>query len=153
MAVKTRGFAHRVDIAARPARVWTVLCGPALAPLWLGAGAKIKPQQGGRWAATLGPGVEREALIDVFDPPRRLRLVYLPPVGLEAFDGAVTEDILLEESGTETILRLLCSGVPDSMEWSAHYSRLRKLTESAITRLKILVEQRERMAAASRSKT
>jgi uncharacterized protein YndB with AHSA1/START domain len=153
MAVKTRGFAHRVDIAATPARIWTVLCGPTLLPLWLGADAKIKPQKGGRWAATLAPGVQREALIDVFDPPRRLRLVYLPPAGLEAAESTVVDDIMLDAAGPETIVRLLCSGVPDAIEWSAHYAKLRRVTEGAMARLKVLVEQRERMAAASRSKT
>jgi uncharacterized protein YndB with AHSA1/START domain len=148
MALKTRGYAHRIDIAAQPHRVWTVLCGPTLLPLWMGDGAKIKPQQGGHFMGTLAPGFVREAMIDVFEPPRRLRLIYLLPPGMDEFDGAVVDDVLLDGEADSTIVRLLCSGVPDSMEWNGHFSRARAATERALARLKMLVEQRERMAAA-----
>jgi uncharacterized protein YndB with AHSA1/START domain len=150
MALKTRGFAHRVDITAQPHRVWSVLCGPTLMPLWLGADARVRPQQGGHWSATVSPGFTREAMIDVFEPPRRLRLIYLPPPGLSAFDGAVVDDILLDGEGDQTIVRLLCSGVPDSPDWSPHFARVRTAAERALARMKVLVEQRERMAAASK---
>lgn len=147
MALKTRGFAHRIDIAALPPRVWTALCGPTLMPLWLGADAKIRPQQGGRWEATVAPGLTREATIDLFEPPRRLRLIYLPPADLPTHDGAVVDDILLDGEGENTIVRLLCSGVPDSPDWNPHFMKLRATTERVMSRLKVLVEQRERMAA------
>lgn len=146
MALKTRGFAHRIDIAASPARVWAALCGPVLLPLWLGNDARVKPQAGGSWSATVAPGLLREATIDVFDPPRRLRLLYLPPAGLEHFDGAVADDILLDGEDGGTVVRLLCSGVPDLPDWSAHFSKVRAATERALGRMKVLVEQRERMA-------
>jgi len=150
MALKTRGFAHRIDIAAQPAKVWDTLCGPTLMPLWLGVDAKIKPRQGGSWSVTVAPGLTREAMIDVFDPPRRLRLIYLPPDDLGGFDGAVVEDIMIDGEGGNTIVRLLCSGVPDTIDWSPHYSRVRATAERALSRLKVLVEQRERMLAAER---
>ncbi len=145
--MKTRGYAHRIDIAATPPRVWTALCGPSVLPLWMGIDARIKPQQGGSWSGTLGPGLPREAMNDVFEPPRRLRLIYLPPAELPPWDGAVVDDVLLEGEGDHTILRLLCSGVPDMPEWTAHYMKLRAAAERALSRLKVLVEQRERMAA------
>jgi hypothetical protein len=100
----------------------------------------------------VAPGLLREAIIDVFEPGRRLRLIFLTPPGLEGFDGAVVEDTLLDQEGEETIVRTLCSGVPDTKEWTAHYMKLRGVTERNMTRLKILVEQRERMVAANRSK-
>lgn len=146
--MKTRGFAHRVDITATPQRVWTVLCGPTLAPLWLGAGARIRPQQGGSWSATPAPGLPREAMIDVFEPPRRLRLIYLPPPELPGWDGAVVDDVLLDTENECTVVRLLCSGVPDSAEWTPYFAKLRAASERSLGRLKVLVEQRERMVPA-----
>lgn len=140
--LKTRGFAQRIDIEAPAPRVWTVLCGPTLLPLWLGADARIRPQQGGQWSGTLAPGLTRHAMIDVFDPPRRLRLIYLPPDELSAFDGAVAEDILLEDDGRRTILRLLASGMPDLPEWNTHFVRVRAASERALARLRALVEER-----------
>jgi uncharacterized protein YndB with AHSA1/START domain len=152
MPIKTRGFAHRTDIAAPPARVWTVLCGPSLLPLWLAPDARIKPQKDGNLSATVAPGLYREAIIDVFDPPRRLRLIYLPPPNLDLPEGAVVEDILVNEEDQNTVVRLLCSGVPDSIQWSAYFMKMRAATERAMSRFRVLVEQRERLAAASRSK-
>jgi uncharacterized protein YndB with AHSA1/START domain len=151
MAIKTRGFAHRIDIAAEPPQVWAALCGPLLLPLWLGADAKIKPQQGGRWTATVAPGLSRDAMIDVFEPPRRLRLIYLQPTELPGFDGAVVEDIMLDGEAGNTIVRLLCSGVPDSTDWNPLFKKTRAATERSMARLKVLVEQRERMTAARSS--
>jgi uncharacterized protein YndB with AHSA1/START domain len=145
--MKTRGFAHRIDIAAPPPRVWTALCGPSLMPQWLGPEARIRPQRGGTWSAVLAPGLAREAMIDVFEPPRRLRLIYLVPPGLPTFDGAVVDDVLLDAEGSQTIVRLLCSGVPDSAEWTPHYARLRGAAEKALARLKVLAEQRESQIA------
>lgn len=140
MPLKTRGFAQRIDIEAPVTRVWQALCDPAVLPLWLADDARIRPQQGGSWSATIAPGLERHAMVDVFDPPRRLRLIYLPPDELTAFDGAVADDVLLDAEGDRTIVRLLCSGVPDLPEWNTHYLRVRAASERALARLKALVE-------------
>jgi hypothetical protein len=148
MAAKTRGFAHRIDIAAQPMQVWNSLCGPALVPLWLGADATITPRQGGSWAATVAPGLARDAMIDVFQPPRRLRLIYLPLADLPGSDDAVVDDILVDGEGEGTIVRLLCSGMPDLPEWTPVFNKARAAAEYALSRLKLLVEQRERMITA-----
>lgn len=141
MPLKTRGFAQRIDIAAPVGKVWNALSAPDQLPLWLGEDARVKPQPGGSWSATIGPGLTRHAMIDVFEPPRRLRLIYLPPEELSAFDGAVVDDILLEADGANsTIVRLLCSGVPDLPEWNTHYMRVRSASERALARLKNLVD-------------
>jgi uncharacterized protein YndB with AHSA1/START domain len=142
MPLKTRGFALRIDIGAPVESVWTSFCGPTLVPLWLGEDARLRPQQGGSWSATIAPGLARHAMIDVFDPPRRLRLIYLPPDDLSAFDGAVADDVLFEGDGQRTIVRLLCSGVPDLPEWNSYFVRVRQANERALSRLKTLVESR-----------
>ena len=146
MALKTRGYANRVDVAAAPDKVWATLCGPTLLPLWIGADARIRPQKGGHWSATIAPGLAREAVIDLFEPPRRLRLIYLSPPQLPVFDGVVVDDYLLEADGAGTIVRLLCSGMPDLGEWTAYYSKVRMLAERSMARLKVLCEMRERSA-------
>lgn len=146
MPLKTRGFAHRVDVSVEPAKVWAALCGPGLMPLWVGSDARIKPVKGGLWSATVAPGLHREAVIDLFEPPRRLRLMYLSPPELPVFEGVVVDDILLEADGPGTIVRLLCSGMPDMPEWTGYYSRVRMLAERSMARLKVLCEMRERAA-------
>lgn len=146
MPLKLRGFAQRVDILAPVPKVWTALCNPTVLPQWLGQDARIRPKKGGNWSATIAPGLQRHAMIDVFDPPRRLRLIYLTPDKLTTFDGAVADDILLDADGGGTILRLLCSGMPDLPEWNAHYMRVRTASERSLARLKVLVEARAAQA-------
>ncbi|MDQ2641965.1 MAG: SRPBCC domain-containing protein [Pseudomonadota bacterium] len=141
MALKTRGFALRMDVDAPVEKTWNALCGPAVSR-WLGEDARLRPQRGGSWSATIAPGITRHAMIDVFDPPRRLRLIYLPPDELSVFDGAVADDILLEGEEDRTIVRLLCSGVPDLPEWNGYYARVRQANERALSRLKALLEGR-----------
>ena len=142
--MRTRGYAHRVDIAAGCEAVWAALTTPEQLVQWMSPDARIRARQGGSYTSVPAPGLVRDALIDVFDPPRRLRLLYLPPAHLPAFDGAVADDFLLEADGTHTIVRLLGSGLPDLGEWDDHYRRVRGASERALARLKVLVEQLER---------
>jgi len=142
MPMRTRGYAHRIDILARPAAVWAALVDPAQVARWHGPVTVLKPRAGGRYAATLEPDIEREALIDVFDEEHRLRLVYLLPPAMPAFDGALVDDLLLEPAGEGTLLRWLGSGIPDGPPWDAYHLKLRVGTERALARLKVLLERR-----------
>lgn len=142
MPVRTRGYAHRIDILAPPAVVWGALVDAAQLSRWYGAAGTLKARQGGRFVATLEPAMEREALIDVFDPARRLRLVYLLPPGMPSFDGALVDDLLLEPAGNGTVVRWLGSGIPEGPPWDAYHQKLRVGTERALARLKVLLERK-----------
>jgi hypothetical protein len=136
-----RGYAHRVDINASIDHVWSALTDGRHLKRWLSPDACIVPKLGGRFFSMPVPGLERDALIDVFEPLRRLRLLYLPPLHLPRFDGAVADDVLLEGVGALTIVRWLGSGYPDLPEWDQYYRQLRIASERTLTRLKVLVEQ------------
>jgi uncharacterized protein YndB with AHSA1/START domain len=141
--VTTRGYAHRIDIDAGIGSVWSALTTTTLLERWLSPDARIRPKSGGTFFAMPAPGLARDALIDVFEPPRRLRLLYLPPPHLPGFDDAVAEDFLLEDADGGTIVRLLGSGLPNEQEWDQHYRQVRVASERALARLKVLVEQLE----------
>lgn len=141
MTLRTRGYAHRVDIRATAATVWAALTEQEHLVRWMNPDAKIKARAGGSFYAMPAPGLARDALIDVFDVPRRLRLIYLPPADLEAFDGAVVDDVLLEATGAVTIVRVLGSGIPDLAEWDDYYRRVRIAQERSLPRLKVMAER------------
>jgi len=132
MRDKARGYAHRVDIAAETAEVWRALTQPEYLVRWCSPGAQIRAQQGGLFRASVDRVIELEAHIDVFEPARRLRLIYLPSKSLPP-----TEDPLVDDF----ILRLLGSGFPATDEWNKHYQRLRLGWQQAMTRLKVLTEK------------
>lgn len=141
MSTPTRGYAQRIDIQAPAALAWEALTVQAHLRRWMGGEACIRGTAGGHWCVTPLPGLVREALIDVFEPPRRLRLIYLPPASEAPFEGVMVDDFLLEEDGGRTILRLLGSGYPDVAAWDGYFRKVRASQERALARLKIVAER------------
>jgi uncharacterized protein YndB with AHSA1/START domain len=138
-----------MDINAGVNGVWSALTDVNLLKRWLSPDARIAPRAGGSFFAMPAPGLARDAMIDVFDPPRRLRLLYLPPPDMPSFDGVISDDFLLDSAGAGTIVRVLGSGMPDLPEWDQHYRQVRAASERALTRLRVLVELLARKSRAS----
>jgi uncharacterized protein YndB with AHSA1/START domain len=141
MAARTRGYAHRLDVQAPRKIVWRSLIEPALLAQWYGPDARITPRAGGRYSIRADEDLVREAHIDVCDPGRRLRLIYMPAPELPATDSVIVDDFLLDDDGVGTTLRLLGSGFPDTGEWEHFYRRMRGGWPRALGRLKLMVEQ------------
>jgi len=141
MSDKPRGYAHRVDIAADANKVWQALTKPEYLTRWCSPTADIKPKAGGLFRASVDRMVELDAHIDVFEPARRLRLIYLPSKELPKAETAIVDDFILDSAAPGTIVRLLGSGIPSTADWDAQYKRLRMGWQAAMTRLKVFVER------------
>ena len=147
MGDRERGYAHRVDVLADAKEVWRSLTDPTLLTRWCSPNAVIDPRQGGLFRASVDRVTEFEAHIDVFEPERRLRLLYLPSSDLPRADTVMVDDFILDRVSGGTIVRLLGSGVPGSAEWDTQYWRLRTSWQQAMTRLKVFVEKQGRTGA------
>lgn len=123
--VRTRGYAHHIEIEAPVALVWEALTHAPTISRWYADRAVIEPRPGGRYFVERKDRGARDAQIDVFEPNRRLRLVYLKSPGSPPSDSALVDDFLLDSKGASTVLRILGSGVPDTKEWDPIYARLR----------------------------
>jgi uncharacterized protein YndB with AHSA1/START domain len=141
MSDKLRGYAHRVDIAADVDKVWLALTKVEYLTRWCSPAADIKARPGGLFRASVDRVMELEAHIDIFEPGRRLRLIHLPSTELPPTDSAIIDDFILDAMPTETIVRLLGSGIPSTPAWDAQYRRLRVGWQAAMTRLKVFVER------------
>ena len=141
MSDKVRGYAHRIDIAADVQQVWRALTEPEYLACWCSPGAQIRGRPGGLFRASVDRVTELEAHIDVYEPGRRLRLIYLPSPTLPPADSAIIDDFILEPAAPGTILRLMGSGVPSAIEWDTQYRRLRMGWQQAMTRLKVFIEK------------
>jgi hypothetical protein len=119
---------------------------------WYGPGARIAARAGGRYLVRADRDLEREAHIDVFEPARRLRLIYMPPRELPANDAVVVDDFILNTEGEIAVLRLLGSGFPQDESWDAHYQRLRSGWSTALARLKVCIERAAAEAPAAAPK-
>jgi len=146
----TRGYAHRVDIHAGVETVWRALLEPETLAQWYAPGARVDAREGGVFCARHGSEMQREAHIDVFLPPRRLRLIYMPLPHLPDEGAVLVEDFLLDtdpaaarahKTSEVTVLRLMGSGVPEDSAWHATYMALRRGWEQALLRLKVLLER------------
>jgi uncharacterized protein YndB with AHSA1/START domain len=145
MSDRERGYAHRVDILADASQVWRALTDATQLTRWCSPAAQIRPRQGGLFRASVDRVTEFEAQIDVFEPERRLRLMYLPTETLPRGETVMVDDFILDRVPGGTIVRLLGSGVPASLEWDTQYWRLRTSWQQAMTRLKVFVEQQAKM--------
>ena len=149
MRERSRGYAHRIDIVADASLVWRALTEPENLVKWCSPSAQIRAQQGGLFRASVDRVTELEAHIDVFDPARRLRLIYLPNQSLPPADDPIVDDFIIDTNSKEpgTILRLLGSGFPATEEWARQYQRLRLGWQQAMSRLKVFTEKQLRSNA------
>jgi uncharacterized protein YndB with AHSA1/START domain len=147
MSERERGYAHRIDILADASQVWRALTDAQQLTRWCSPAADIRARQGGLFRASVDRVTEFEAHIDVFEPERRLRLIYLPSSELPRADTVMVDDFILDRVPGGTIVRLLGSGVPATPEWDTQYWRLRTSWQQAMTRLKVFIEKQSRTGA------
>ena len=125
MSDKERGYAHRVDILAEPGEVWRALTDNQHLARWCSPGCGHPGAPGCSFRASVDRVTEFEAHIDVFEPGRRLRLLYLPVPDLPRSDSVMVDDFILDRVPGGTIVRLLGSGVRQCLERDMQYWRLR----------------------------
>jgi uncharacterized protein YndB with AHSA1/START domain len=147
MRDRARGYAHRVDIAVEANQVWRALTEAEYLARWCSPGAQIRAQKGGLFRASVDRVTELEAHIDIFEPSRRLRLIYLPTPALPPTEDPIVDDFILDSQEPGTILRLLGSGIPATEEWNKYYQRLKLGWQQAMTRLKVFTEKQLRSNA------
>src|ERR1700742_1785917 len=92
MSGRTRGYAHRVDIAAGAALVWKAMTENDSLRKWCSPQAQITPREGGHFRASVDRVIELEAHIDVLLPQRRMRLIYLPSEHLPQNGRSIGDD-------------------------------------------------------------
>jgi uncharacterized protein YndB with AHSA1/START domain len=149
MAERTRGYAHRVNIEAPAAVVWRGLLEPAVLAQWYAPEARVDARAGGGYWVRLDRSTERAAHIDVFDPPRRLRLIYMPQQHWPSGDAVIIDDFLVVPEKDTTVVRVLGSGIPDRREWDEACTRLRTWWGRGLLRLKLAAEKLARLSNAT----
>jgi uncharacterized protein YndB with AHSA1/START domain len=141
MSPKARGYAQFVEIRQPPERVFAAFADPRQLEAWYAVEASVEPRLGGRLRVRLKNGRVRDATIDVWDPARRLRLIYMPDPSLPASTaGPIVEDVLFDVKPGRTVVRILGHGVPSEREWDPHFLALRRGWAFWLHSLKKLLE-------------
>ena len=84
--------------------------------------------------------------MDVFLPPKRLRLIYMPQRGMPPTQCVMVDDFILDTVPGGSVLRLLGSGFPGGEVWEPFFLRIRDGWGRALQRLKVTTEKRLREA-------
>ena len=146
MSRHARGYAHFSNIGRPPEFVWRALTTREWLERWYAPEVSIDARSGGRLLVKLRDGRRRDAVIDVFDAPRRLRLIYEPDEeftaagGRQAGFGPVTEDLLIDSKPDRTVVRVLGSGVPEDPAFDTYHTRLRSSWTYWLDTLRRLLE-------------
>lgn len=141
MATTRRGYLESCSITASPQAVWRALVDPALLSRWLARAAAVDPRPGGLYRIEHVQAGRREAHIDLFEPPRRLRLIHFPqPDWPGTADVAPVDDLLLVQRSDATVVRVLGSGVPADPAWDPVLRRWRGSWAVGLAVLKRMLE-------------
>lgn len=114
----TRGYMQSFATPASAATLWRALVEPEALALWYGDQAIVEPRVGGRHSAVSRLFGRREAFIERFEPPGRLQLLFEPGRDWPPLDeGALVEDLLIDEHLGRRRLRVIGTGIPSGIEW------------------------------------
>ena len=144
MTSSVRGYAYFTTIAQPTERVFAAFTDKQSVERWYAVEATIEPRRGGRFRVRLKDKRVRDATIDIWEPGRRLRLIYMPEGG-DALPkappaAAMVEDILFDAKDGGTVVRVLGAGVPEDREWDGYLRWLRSAWGYWLTELKRLLE-------------
>jgi len=131
-----------VEVEVPAARIWSALTDPRLISIWSGQECEIDPREGGMYRIGKRDAGAREAHIDIFEPNRRLRLIYLDGRDSPPSDSAAIDDFILDvrPGESKTSLRLLGSGISDAAAWDQIYVKIRLGWERFLSRIKVTLE-------------
>ena len=99
---------------------------------------EFTPQIGRQFSLSLRDGSQMAGLIDVFMPPRRMRLVISPREGEEPISsGPITVEFQLREKDEKKIIiTVSIAGIPASEDWEEYYRLSEDRWQNALAELK-----------------
>jgi uncharacterized protein YndB with AHSA1/START domain len=123
---QTKGYMQGFETTASAATLWRALIEPASLALWYGDQAVVEPRVGGRYFAVSRLFGRREAFIERFEPGARLQLLFesspdWPPLR----EGALVEDLLINDHKGQRMLRVMGSGIPSEVDWAPVLKQLK----------------------------
>lgn len=116
---------HEIVIDAPIEAVWKAISEGEELTRWFVDEASVEPGVGGTLTFSWGGGEEGKNRIDGWEPNKRLQLTMMPfEMGKAKYDGTtpMVNEYTIERRDGKTVLRLVCSGIPDAPEWDGFYN-------------------------------
>jgi small-conductance mechanosensitive channel/uncharacterized protein YndB with AHSA1/START domain len=133
----TRSHVSKLEQTGTVEEVWAAITDIELLKTWLVVDGDFTPQIGRPFSLSLRDGSEMSGRIDVFMPPRRMRLVIAPREGEEPLSsGPITVEFKLLEADEKTLLSISVAGIPPSEDWEEYYRLSEDRWKNALVELK-----------------
>lgn len=117
-----RQIERQIEIEAPVEAVWNALTDAEELMRWFPLDARVTPGPGGSVWFSWGPPYEGESQIEIWDPPRRLKLRDQWGGHVETSDRPqVAMDFTLESTEGKTILRVVHSGFNSGADWDDEF--------------------------------
>ena len=122
----TKGYLQGFETEVSTATLWRALVEPEALALWYGDQAVVEPRVGGRYFAVSRLFGRREAFIERFEPGARLQLLFeASPKWPPLTEGALIEDLLIDDRKGKRMLRVMGSGIPSGADWAPVLKQLK----------------------------
>ena len=139
----TRSYRHEIELTSTLEATWTALTDADELKRWHAREAEVSARIAGKYLLTLTDDSEFKARVDIFMPPRRLRLVLAPQEGESPLpSGPITEEFVLRQQDDTTILTIIVSGIPATEDWEQFYRSSEDRWENSIAELKRVLGNR-----------
>jgi len=116
---------HEIVIDAPIEAVWKAISDGEELTRWFVGEASVEPGVGGTIAISWDGEEKSTGTIEAWEPNRRLRKKLAPfDMGAAKLDPAapMIDEYTIERRDGKTVLRLVCSGIPDAPEWDGFYN-------------------------------
>jgi potassium efflux system protein len=133
----TRSHTAEMEFSRDRSEVWTAITDIEQIKRWLAVEGQFSPQIGGRFELKMRDGYSVSGRIDIFMPPRRMRIIVIPDVQEGPLPtGPITIELIIKESDKGTRLLVTVTGIPSSEDWEEYYRLSVDRWQTALAELK-----------------
>ncbi len=138
----TRSHRAELRVSSTVEDVWMAVTDSDYLKNWLALDGEFTPQIGRPFSLSLRDGSEIAGRIDVFMPPRRMRLVLAPREGEEPIpSGPITVEFFVQEHDENVELVISITGIPASEDWEEYYRLSEDRWQNALVELKLALNR------------
>ncbi|WP_405234700.1 mechanosensitive ion channel domain-containing protein [Lentisalinibacter salinarum] len=139
----TRSHTHEIRLTNRLETVWSTVTDEKWLVRWYARDAQVEPHIGGSYRVEFEDDSVLEGRIDIFMPPRRMRVVMVPPEGDEHLPtGPITEEYIIREADEAVVLTIKVAGIPATEDWEEYYRSSEERWEQALAELQKVLKNR-----------
>jgi len=133
----TRSHKTEMEFSRDRSEVWTAITDIEQIKRWLAVEGEFSPQIGGLFELKMRDGYSVSGRIDIFMPPRRMRIIVIPDVQEGPLPtGPITIEMIIKESDNRTRLLVTVTGIPSSEDWEEYYRLSVDRWQTALAELK-----------------